>query len=243
LLPADVRPHVAAVYAFARTADDIADEGGNTTPAARVAALDAMERSLLACKDGSVSHDDLLFTALADTIALYALPLQPFHDLLTAFRMDAVFRPPQTWDEVLAYCRFSANPVGEIILRLFNEYNPTTAAASDAVCTALQLTNFWQDLSRDLPVGRRYLPPDVSLDEALERTQQLFARGADIDRYIRHRRLRWELRLIVLAGSTVLQRCIRHKHELTTYRPALRSTDYLALLGNLVFGGRTISNA
>lgn len=235
-MPSDVRPSVAAVYAFARTADDIADEGGHTTPAARLAGLDAMERSLLAAENGSASDEEPIFIALADTFRRTRLPVQPFLDLLTAFRMDVQFRQPQTWDEVLFYCRHSADPVGEIILRLTGEYTPATAASSSAVCTALQLTNFWQDRSRDLVVGRNYLPPGISLTEAMQRTYALFVRGSQIGDEVRGMRLRLELRLIVLAGHAVLQRCMALGEKLQTSRPALATSDYFALLGRLFLG-------
>jgi len=240
LLPAAIRPFIAAVYAFARTADDIADEadalGGHTTPAARHAALDGLERSLLLAADGSASDEEPIFVALAHTFANTNLDAQPFLNLLAAFRMDVDFVAPQTWDDVLHYCSLSANPVGEIILKLADECTPEALRASNDVCTALQLTNFWQDRSRDLPAGRVYLPPSVSLSEAIERTQDLFNSGSEVGDLVKHWRLRLELRLIVTAGNAMLARCRKMVGRLDTERPALATSDYFALLGTVLTG-------
>lgn len=240
LLPATIRPSIAAVYAFARTADDIADEadalGGHTTPAARHAVLDALERSLLLAANGSASDNEPIFIALAHTFATTTLGVQPFLRLLAAFRMDVDFVQPTTWDDVLHYCSLSANPVGEIILTLSGECTAEALRASNDVCTALQLTNFWQDLSRDLPAGRIYLPHDVSLSDAIERTQDLFVSGSHVGDAVRGWRLRLELRLIVTAGNAMLARCRAMQGELHTRRPTLATSDYFALLGTVLTG-------
>lgn len=240
LLPARIRPYIAAVYAFARTADDIADEadalGGHTTPAARHAALDALERSLLLAADGSASDEEPIFIALAHTFANTELDVQPFLRLLEAFRMDVNFTRPQTWDDVLHYCSRSADPVGEIILRLTGECTPEALQASNDVCTALQLTNFWQDLSRDLPAGRVYLPPSITLADAIERTQALFVSGSRVGDLVRSWRLRLELRLIITAGNAMLARCRAMRDQLSERRPALVTSDYFALLGSVLTG-------
>ena len=164
LLPRAMRPHVAAVYAFARVADDFADEG--IRPAEeRLAALDAWAARLAGVpgppRAGLLPPEtDAIFAALGHTIAECALPASLFEDLLSAFRQDVTKRRYGSWDELLDYCRRSANPVGRIVLRIAGRRDDRLDASSDALCTALQLTNFWQDLERDREKGRLYLPLD-----------------------------------------------------------------------------------
>jgi len=162
LIRADLRPAVAAIYAFARTADDMADEG-NETADKRLKQLDAWETLLERCVQSEVDHP--VFLALGDAIRRHDLPVSCLHDLLTAFRMDVSIHAYASLNELLFYCRHSANPVGRLMLALHGVREPQALNASDAICTALQLINFWQDLSRDLPNGRCYLP-DEWLTEA-----------------------------------------------------------------------------
>jgi hydroxysqualene synthase len=164
LIRADLRPAVAAIYAFARSADDIADEGDEAADK-RLKQLDAWDILLERCVQAEVDHP--VFLALGDAIRRYALPVTCLHDLLTAFRMDVSIHAYASLDELLFYCRHSANPVGRLILALHGIQIPQAQAASDAICTALQLTNFWQDLSRDLPKGRCYLPDEWLSDVGL----------------------------------------------------------------------------
>ena len=154
LLPAAMRPHVAAVYAFARTADDFADEG-RRSPDERLRLLDDWERRLHACVEPG-QHDpaDQIFLAVGQTIRTCNLPVSLFEDLLSAFRQDITTHRYQTWDDVLDYCRRSANPVGRLVLRIAGYDDPRLDQSSDALCTALQLTNFWQDIGRDWQKGR-----------------------------------------------------------------------------------------
>ena len=163
LLPARMRPHVAAVYAFARLADDMADEGDR--PAAdRLADLDAWDACLNAAALGAVQRGEPhaeVFLALRHTIEECRLPVQLLHDLISAFRQDVTVTRYATWDEVMDYCRRSANPVGRLVLRIAGYDRPELDAASDAVCTALQLTNFWQDLEIDWAKGRLYVPASI----------------------------------------------------------------------------------
>jgi len=155
LIRRDLRPAVAAIYAFARCADDLADEGSAAADK-RLKQLDAWDVLLERCTRETVQHP--VFMALGDSIKKYSLPVSCLHDLLTAFRMDVSIHAYATLDELLFYCRHSANPVGRLVLALHGISHPVAQGASDAICTALQLTNFWQDLSRDLPHGRCYLP-------------------------------------------------------------------------------------
>jgi squalene synthase HpnC len=168
LLPQVMRPHVAAVYAFARVADDIADEG--TAPAAeRLAQLTAWQRRLHAAvaveraADAPHEHEDLIVVALAHSIRSLDLPIALFDDLLSAFGQDTMTTRYDSWADVLDYCRRSANPVGRLVLRIAGYRDEALDRSSDALCTALQLTNFWQDFGRDWRSGRSYVPREVQV--------------------------------------------------------------------------------
>lgn len=154
LFAPEVIESLCAVYAFARIADDFADEPAFT--GLRLEYLDAWEEQLEQCFDGRARHP--VFVALNRARLRHNLGLEPFRDLLSAFRQDCVKQEYRNFDEVLDYCRRSADPVGRIVLRLLDLDSPERIALSDRLCTALQLTNFWQDLSVDLPRGRVYLP-------------------------------------------------------------------------------------
>jgi phytoene synthase len=256
LLPARMRPHVAAVYAFARVADDFADEGART-PAERLAALDAWERRLEEAGEGRPParepipdllppDTDAVFAALGHTIAACRLPVSLFQDLLSAFRQDVTKQRYVSWEEVLDYCRRSANPVGRIVLRIAGCCDGQLDASSDALCTALQLTNFWQDLERDRDKGRLYVPLDECaaaganlsdlaagrltpawrnvLERASARTALLFEKGRLVcDRV--PGRLRLELRLTWLGGRRILERLERNGFDVFHSRPTLGAAD------------------
>ena len=145
-----------SIYAFARTADDFADEPGLTVQE-RLDHLAEWEARLDACLSDPVGP---IFTALAETIRTRDLPVQLLRDLLTAFRMDVTTQRHQTYRDLLAYCTFSANPVGRLILHLFGYRGERYARHSDAICSALQLANFWQDIAIDFSCGRIYLPQE-----------------------------------------------------------------------------------
>ena len=163
LCPPRLRPAVAAIYHFARTADDLADEG-DAPPGARLADLAAYRADLEACAEGQPASArwERVFGALAVAMASHRLPLQPLRDLLSAFEQDvAATRDARVYAdraELVDYCARSANPVGRLMLHLYGIDDPQALARSDDVCTALQLINFWQDLGVDLARGRHYLP-------------------------------------------------------------------------------------
>ena len=160
LVPRRMRPAIAAVYAFARRADDFADEPGYV-PDERLRLLDDWQRRLDAAAAGTVSGDaadDLIFVAVADAMRRHQLPASLFSDLLSAFRQDVTTTRYERWDDVLDYCRRSANPVGRLVLRIAGHRDDALDRSSDALCTALQLTNFWQDFARDWQNGRLYVP-------------------------------------------------------------------------------------
>ncbi len=243
LMPARLRPHVAAIYAFARTADDFADEPGRE-PEERLRLLDEWQEKLR-----QPPVDDT-FVALQDTVARFDLPLDLFEDLLSAFRQDVVTTRYASWGAVLDYCRRSANPVGRLVLRLSGYRDADLDRASDAVCTALQLTNFWQDLAIDWPRGRLYVPEETwraaGADPAAldcgrltpewaaamracgARTRQLFAEGRPVCDGVSGR-LRYELRATWLGGSRILNRLESVNYDVFTSRPSLGASDAIVI--------------
>lgn len=248
LLPRAMRPHVAAVYAFARVADDFADEG--VRPAdERLRLLDEWSARLhhehLEHSEHP-EHPDLLFLALHHTIREKRLPISLFDDLLSAFRQDVTVHRYATWSDLLDYCRRSANPVGRLVLRIAGYDDPALDRQSDALCTALQLANFWQDLERDWDKGRLYVPrADLEAAGASEsdldarritpawraalatvaaRTRALFDDGRGVADGVSGR-LRWELRLTWLGGVRILDRLERDGFDVFRRRPALGPAD------------------
>ncbi len=153
-LPKALRPHFHALYAYCRIADDLGDEVPDSGQA--LALLDLWGHELDECYEGRARHP--VFVALGETIRACAIPKEPFADLLTAFRQDQTVTSYETMAEVLQYCRYSANPVGRLVLYACGEASEATFALSDATCSALQLANFWQDVRRDYAKGRVYLP-------------------------------------------------------------------------------------
>jgi hydroxysqualene synthase len=256
LLPAAMRPHVAAVYAFARLADDFADEG-DAAEGERLARLDAWRDCLRGGEAAAALPPETpaVFAALRATIRSCDLPPALFEDLLSAFRQDVTTRRYGSWDEVLDYCRRSANPVGRLVLRIAGHRDETLDRSSDAVCTALQLTNFWQDLGRDWTKGRLYLPLDECrragadfadldagrlapawrqvLGSAGARTARLFEEGRLVCSRVGGR-LGVELRLTWLGGRRVLERLERSDFDVFTNRPTLGPADVPVLLGRLL---------
>ena len=247
LMPARLRPHVAAVYAFARTADDFADEPGRE-PDERLRLLAGWRERLHA--DPRSPIPDPIFVALHDTIKHFELPLQLFDDLLDAFAQDVTTTRYATWTDVMDYCRRSANPVGRLVLMLSGYRDERLYAASDAVCTALQLTNFWQDLATDWSRGRLYVPEEIwepnhadlaaldarrmtppwkaSLRDCGIRTRTLFYSGREVCDGVSGR-LRYELRATWLGGTRILDRLERGGFDVFTERPKLGTADALVI--------------
>jgi phytoene synthase len=248
LLPRAMRPSIAAIYAFARRADDFADEG-QLGQGERLRLLDDWQRRLRATNvlfHGEPSADDLVFLAVDDTIRRHRLPLSLFEDLLSAFRQDVTVTRYATWSDVLDYCSRSANPVGRLVLRVAGYEDERLDRASDAVCTALQLANFWQDFARDWKSGRLYVPladrdiagaVDADLDagrmspawraalrEMSRRTRALFADGRPVCDGV-HGRLRFELRLTWLGGTRILDKLDAAEYDVFRRRPALSARD------------------
>jgi len=154
LLPRELRQHFCNVYAYCRWADDLADETGDASESLKLLAW--WEAELRDCFDGTTRHP--VFVALADTIAKFEIPIEPFVDLLVAFRQDQRVTRYERFEQLLEYCRYSANPVGRLVLYLGRCHTPQRVRWSDSICTGLQLANFWQDVARDFDAGRIYLP-------------------------------------------------------------------------------------
>ena len=266
LLPAATRPHIAAVYAFARIADDYADEG-DLTSERRLELLDDWHRRLHEAaagrthRDGSDAGD--IFTALATTMRTFGLEVALFDDLLSAFRQDVLVKRYPRWDDVLDYSRRSANPIGRLVLRISGYRNARCDEWSDAVCTALQLTNFWQDLERDWRKGRVYVPEALvhaagaderdldhrrmtpawraALGDATRRTRELFEAGRPIADAVTGR-LRYELRATWLGGVRILDRLEAGGFDVFHRRPTLGWHDAIPIGWNLITWRRSPSH-
>lgn len=249
LLPRRLRRPVVAIYHFARAADDIADEG-NLTDDERLRQLDEFRAELRRIEANKTPLTPLC-NNLATEIRAHALPLQPFHDLLDAFTQDVVKKRYANYDELLHYCRRSANPVGHLLLHLYQAATPVTLAYSDAICSALQLINFWQDIKKDWAIGRVYLPQDDLAKFNVNETQIADARTDDNWRALmqfevqRARemmhygkplgsiltgRIGLELRMIIQGGLRILDKLESVNYDVFNKRPVLRPYDWLIML-------------
>mgnify|MGYP003593665185 CR=1 FL=1 len=252
LCPPALRPAVVALYGFARTADDLADEG-DADASQRLADLAAYRADLVAVMDGRAPSDRwvAVFTALDQANRRHHLPAALLHDLVSAFEQDVRNPPYADRDALLDYCRLSANPVGRLLLHLYGVNAASALAESDAICSALQLINFWQDLGIDQPRRRNYLPHadlrrhglpppeqtalvDGPAVRALVRdlcdwARALMLRGAPLVRRLPGR-AGWELRLVVQGGLRILEKIARLDHGTLQQRPRLRGTDAPLLL-------------
>ena len=247
LLPPELRQPIAVIYAFARSADDFADEG-NHTPEQRIALLESYDEKLN--KLQSASSNDLVFVALADVVRKHDLPLQLFHDLLTAFKQDVTKQRYQNFDEVLAYCANSANPVGRLLLHLTGHTSIQMLAYSDAICTALQLINFLQDIEQDyLENNRIYIPQDdmaqfgvdekairektcdvkmsALFEKQVNRAKAIMLEGADLGNQIPGR-FGLQLRMMINGGLQVLNLLEKQKENCFS-RPRLALLDWVKI--------------
>ena len=259
LVPRDMQPHVHAVYAFARHADDLADEGyagcaraqgasDVMTPDQRLAALDDWERQLLAAPGTPGLH--FIFIALHETIRRLDLPVGLFTDLLSAFKQDVVKRRYADFSEVLDYCRRSANPVGRLVLLLHRVRDEELHRLADKICTGLQLANFWQDVGVDLEKDRIYLPADEREKFAVTEEALAARRGDDAYRRLLrfqvertreifdqgealtkklHGLLRLEIRLTWLGGVKILRKIEALDYDTLNHRPMLGKSEMAVL--------------
>ena len=209
LCPARLRPAVVAIYHFARTADDLADEG-DATAEQRLEDLHQYRAELELCLSGQAPQDARwvqVFANLQSAVRAFDLPAQPLRDLLSAFEQDVSYTSIghryRDRAELMDYCRRSANPVGRLMLHLYGVSDAQSLAQSDAICSALQLINFWQDRTRDLEWGRDYLPQNSSLGTELQFARALMAQGAPLVHRVPGR-AGWELRAMVQGGLCIL---------------------------------------
>ena len=250
LLPARARPHVAAVYAFARSADDFADEAKHRGRSLEL--LGQWRAALLGA--GPASHP--IFIALADTVREFDLPVQLLDDLLTAFTMDVTKRRYADWEELMVYCRHSANPVGRLVLLLCGIRDPQLHAWSDSICTGLQLANHWQDLRIDAARDILYVPRDLMrkhgvdeteilrtvsgtgyrelMKELVQRARALFDEGEPLVERLSGG-LRLEIKLTLLGGRAILDRIEKAQYDVFRRRPVLSGLDKAGLLTRALF--------
>jgi squalene synthase HpnC len=248
LLPGRLRPAVEAIYAFARSADDLADEG-DATPEQRLAALTAYEAALARIEQGENAHEPM-FKQLAQVVREYDLPLRPLYDLLSAFKQDVVVSRYQTYDALLDYCARSANPVGAMMLHLYGAADEENLRDSDAICTALQLINFLQDVAVDLHKERIYIPLEdlnrhaispAALDQMsarprwrslmkfeVERARALMLSGAPLALRLKGR-IGFELRMVVQGGLRILDAIEAAEYDVFLHRPKLNKRDWLGI--------------
>lgn len=249
LLPRRLRPAVEAIYAFARSADDLADEG-NASPDERLAALTAYELSLDKI-DNQEPADSPVFNTLTNVVHEYNLPLQPFRDLLSAFKQDVVTKRYATYEAMLDYCRRSANPVGALMLLLYEQVDSQNLHDSDAICSSLQIINFWQDVAVDWQKNRIYLPQEdlahfnvtekhlegkvvdaswrALMAFEVDRARELMLSGAPLALRLQGR-IGWELRLVIQGGLRILERIESVNYDVFNRRPQLQRDDWILMI-------------
>lgn len=258
LIPKSKRKFIAAVYAFARIADDIADEG-NLNPEKRIEKLIEYKNHLI---NKSINAIYPHFPAVFNTIESNSLTLKNFTDLIDAFIQDNQKNVYQDWNEVLDYCSKSANPVGRILLEIFEIRNEQAFFYSDKICSALQLTNFFQDLKIDLQRNRFYLPQNLlskynltnddlltfvktnqvddrlrnALNEAISFTENMFIEGKNLLDYLSGL-FRLEINLTIQGGMKVLSKIKENNFDPIKHRPKLKKLDWLAIILKVIFNG------
>jgi squalene synthase HpnC len=252
-LPERLRQHFFNVYAYCRISDDLGDEVGET--AASLQLLDQWETELNACYEGHPRHP--VFVALAETVRTFEIPKHEFADLLTAFRQDQSILRYETFNDLLGYCRYSANPVGHLVLYLCGYRDSERQLLSDYTCTALQLANFWQDVSADFAKGRIYLPLEdlhrFGVSEELirdgentsafcemikfevERAREWFTQGMPLIAKVDHA-LATDIGLFSRGGQEILNAIKRQNYAVLGRRPAISKTRKLALVARAALG-------
>jgi squalene synthase HpnC len=252
-LPARLRQHFFNVYAYCRISDDLGDEVGN--PAASLLLLDQWQKELDACYAGSPRHP--VFVALAETVRKFEIPQHEFSDLLTAFRQDQTITRYETFDDLLGYCRSSANPVGHLVLYLCGYRDAERQKLSDYTCTALQLANFWQDVSVDYEKGRIYLPleslrrfgvteEDLTANRntsafcqmmrfEVVRAREWFERGLPLVSKV-DKELAIDLELFTRGGQEILNAIEKQGYAVLGSRPSISKSRKLALVARAALG-------
>jgi len=252
-LPARLRQHFFNLYAYCRISDDLGDEVGN--PAASLLLLDQWQKELEVCYAGSPRHP--VFVALAETVRKFEIPQHEFSDLLMAFRQDQTITRYETFDDLLGYCRNSANPVGHLVLYLCGYRDAERQKLSDYTCTALQLANFWQDVSVDYEKGRIYLPLEslrrfrVSEDDLaanrntpafcemmcfeVARAREWFERGLPLVSQV-EKELAIDLELFTRGGQEILNAIEKQGYAVLGRRPSISKPRKLALVARAALG-------
>ena len=250
VLPRRLRKPIHAIYAFARTADDIADEG-DADDETRLQGLNDLQSELDSISRGETPKTALMQRLQREAVRPFAMPLQPFYDLLDAFKQDVVKKRYENFGELVDYCRRSANPVGRMMLHLYGETDSRSIAQSDGICTALQLINFWQDVAVDWQKGRVYLPQEdlqkfgVSeaqigegrADFAFQRlmayecgkTHKMLKAGSPLGKTLQGR-IGFELRMIILGGQRIIQKLEENRYDVFNKRPKLDGKDWLKIV-------------
>ncbi|MGQ9644287.1 MAG: squalene synthase HpnC [Ignavibacterium sp.] len=253
LLPKNKRNDIAIVYWFARTADDIADEG-QFSASERISALDEFENIFI--DSLQQKYADSKFKILSDVVIRNNLNPKYFTDLISAFKQDVLKNRYNNFDEILDYCNRSANPVGRIVLNIFNIFNEDAYKYSDLICTALQLTNFYQDVEIDYAKGRIYFPLDemnhfqvtenmfemkennhnfsALLKHSVNRTRIFFTEGKKLFRFVKGR-LSLEIKWTVAGGEKILSKIEKNDFQIFGKRPKLNKTDFISILLKNIF--------
>ncbi|MBI3260034.1 MAG: squalene/phytoene synthase family protein [Ignavibacteriae bacterium] len=255
LIPEKFRKHFFSVYAFSRIADDLADELIQYGKETQLAAINDFEKLLFEKNFLSLPKGNPVFTALHQTMKESNIPPEVLARLLVAFRMDVNFKRPVTMQDNLDYCHYSANPVGELVLRIFGLWNQTTAPYSDSICTGLQLANFWQDISRDFEKGRIYIPSEImehlhssakdnlqvdknignfpaTIQYLCKVTEVYFASGETLIGFLPYFRLRFEIALTIEGGRAILRKTKRLGSTILFQRPSITGFDMLIIFVN-----------
>lgn len=257
LLPEHVRKPVSVIYAYARTADDYADEG-DMNEKDRINCLEQMETNIQSIYSGD-TPEEILYIAIADVIKNHKLPCEPFLDLLTAFKMDITIKRYSNFDEIKKYCRYSANPVGRLLLHLYQQATTENLVYSDAVCSALQLINFLQDIRQDYHENNRiYLPLDEMdqhgiteediknsrnnhamrslIDSQLHRAEEMLFSGMPLGKILKGR-IGLELRTIIFGGLRILQKLGKNREDVYA-RPRLNKLDWIWIVSHAILNNR-----
>jgi hydroxysqualene synthase len=251
LIPKKIRKYFYSVYTFARIADDIADELKNDVNG-RIVALDILSKMLSDEKIINQTAGNPLFLALHDTIRVKNLSIELFQRLLIAFKRDIEFEQAEDFEQLEDYCSYSANPIGELVLNLFDIRDKEAIKYSDYICTGLQLVNFWQDLSIDLKNGRCYIPKNLlqkcdldkenlhdkkksaNLSDCLgviyNYTDEFFEKGEYLFKYLKYYRLRAEIKATVMGGRKILDKIRVLGDKVLSQRPYLTKSDYFIIL-------------
>jgi squalene synthase HpnC len=251
-IPKPMQKHFFAIYAFSRLSDDIADEPNGLSADERIAALNALDSIICKCSNRIIEQHPI-FWALSTTMKERNLPTEPFCRLLEAFRRDCLFVQPESLDDVFEYCSYSANPVGELVLRLFNNWNERNRPLSDAICTGLQLANFWQDFSLDIKNGRCYIPLNIMkkygikanyfennllneektiifinlFNQLLALAQEQLEIGKCMVAELQVLRLKFEIAAVIEGGCKIIRKTKSLRAEIINQRPELSKFDML----------------